>query len=106
MYESGFYKQQEGAAMGSPVSAVIPNLYMETFQKQALQSCNPEQKPRVLKGYVVDTFVVVNGTYVDNLLNSQQDSIHFTIETRKDNKIAFLDMLVHRDPNGHLYTSI
>ena len=37
-YNGSIYKQQEGAAMGSPVSAVTPNLYMEAFEEQAIES--------------------------------------------------------------------
>ena len=29
-----FYEQVEGAAMGSPLSPVLANLYMEAFEKQ------------------------------------------------------------------------
>ena len=57
-YNGSFYEQQEGAAMGSPVSAVIANLYMEVFEEQALQSCDPQLRPRVWKRYVDDTFVI------------------------------------------------
>ena len=35
-YNGSIYKQLEGAAMGSPVSAVIANLYMESFEQQAM----------------------------------------------------------------------
>ena len=31
-----FYEQRQGAAMGSPVSAVVANLYMEFFEELAL----------------------------------------------------------------------
>ena len=33
-YNGSIYEQQEGAAMGSPVSAVIANLYMERLQNK------------------------------------------------------------------------
>ena len=33
-----FYEQRQGAAMGSPVSAVVANLYMEFFEELALES--------------------------------------------------------------------
>ena len=36
-YNGSIYEQREGAAMGSPVSAVIANLYMETFEEQAIE---------------------------------------------------------------------
>ena len=33
-----FYEQVEGAAMGSPISQIVANLYMENFEMRALQS--------------------------------------------------------------------
>lgn len=44
-FEGKFYEQKEGAAMGSPVSAVIANLYMEHFEHRALESA--PQAPRL-----------------------------------------------------------
>ena len=37
-YRGDFYEQQVGAAMGSPVSAVVANLYMEFFEELALRA--------------------------------------------------------------------
>ena len=31
-YQGVFYEQKEGAAMGSPVSAVVANMYVEFFE--------------------------------------------------------------------------
>ena len=39
-------------------------------------------------------------------LNNQQPTIHFTMETEKDNSIPFLDTSVIRDSNGLLTTSV
>ena len=36
LYNGSIYEQKDGAAMGSPVSAVIANLYMESFEQQAI----------------------------------------------------------------------
>ena len=33
-----FYEQVKGAAMGSPLSPVVANLYMEAFEKQTLEA--------------------------------------------------------------------
>jgi len=38
LYEESFYEQTEGAAMGSSLSLVIANLYMEHIEQLALQS--------------------------------------------------------------------
>ena len=108
-YNGSFYEQQEGAAMGSPVSVVIANLYMEVFEEQALQSCDPQLRPRVWKRCVDDTFVISTRASVDGLqahLNNQQPTIRFTMEAEKDGKIALPDTLVHRESDGRLTTTV
>ena len=41
-YNNTFYKQRIGAAMGSPVSPIVANLYMESFEEEALSTArNP-----------------------------------------------------------------
>ena len=39
-------------------------------------------------------------------MNNQQPSIRFTIETENNNKLAFLDIAVSREPDGRLTTSV
>ena len=92
--------------MGSPVSAVI-YLYMESFEEQAITTSSHE--PRIWKRYVDDTFTILDRENVDDFLqhlNNQQPSIRFTMETEKDNKLAFLDTAVLREPDGRLTTSV
>ena len=106
-YNESIYEQREGAAMGSPVSAVILNLYMETFEEQAIESA--PSKPKIWKRYVDDTFTNLDRDRVDSFLQhltSQQPTIRFTMETENDNKIAFLDASVSREPDGRLTTSV
>ena len=42
-FQSKFYEQVEGTTMGSPVSPVIANLYMEHFEGEALRSVSHPQ---------------------------------------------------------------
>ena len=35
-----FYEQQEGAAIGSPMSPIVANLYMEQFENQAINTAS------------------------------------------------------------------
>ncbi|KAL9965123.1 hypothetical protein ACROYT_G028877 [Oculina patagonica] len=106
-YNGSIYEQREGAAMGSPVSAVVANLYMESFEEQAITSSS--YKPKIWKRYADDTFTILDRGSVDSFLqhlNNQQPSIRFTMETENDCKIAFLDTTVSREPDGRLTTSV
>ncbi|XP_022111650.1 uncharacterized protein LOC110990874, partial [Acanthaster planci] len=109
LYDGAYYEQTDGAAMGSPVSAVIANLYMESFEEEALQSCPPDCRPTLWKQYVDDTFVIApwdQASRLLNHLNSLKPGIQFTIENEQDNSIAFLDTMVHREPDRSLTSTV
>ena len=38
IFQGRFFEQTEGAAMGSPLSPIIANIYMDTFEKQAIST--------------------------------------------------------------------
>ena len=99
---SDIYRQEEGLAMGSPLSPVLANIYMEYFEEMALGSTS--LKPSMWLGYVDDTFILwPHQEHVQILLdhvNSNRPSIQFTMEKEQDNKLPFLDVLVTRTEQG------
>ena len=106
-YNGSTYEQRDGAAMGSPVSAVIANLYVEIFEEQEIKTA--PCTPKIWKRYVDDTFTILDRDKVDDFLqhlNSQQPSIRFAMETENNSKIAFLDTSVCREPDGRLANSV
>ena len=54
LHKGQYYLQVHGAAMGSPVSPIVCNLYMENFEQIALEKA--ENPPRWWKRYVDDTY--------------------------------------------------
>ena len=42
-FQGQFYEQVEGAAMGSPVSPIVANLYMEYLEQKALSTASTPQ---------------------------------------------------------------
>ena len=76
-YNGSIYEQKDGAAMGSHVSAVIANLYMEEFEEQAIATAT--YKPKIWKRYVDDTFTVLDKDYVDGFFTtSKQSTAHYS----------------------------
>ena len=108
-FGESFFKQREGAAMGSPLSPVIANIFMESLEERALNTAL--LKPNMWLRYVDDTFVTwAHGDAAlesfHQHLNQQNPSIQFTIEEEKDNQLPFLDVLVSRVEDNQLRTAV
>ena len=108
MFQGQFYQQMEGAAMGSPLSPIIANIFMEHFEKQALESA--PHPPSLWRRFVDDTFVILETTYKEEFfhhLNSLDSHIKFTADnTRDDGSIPFLDTLIKPNNDGILQTKV
>jgi hypothetical protein len=96
-YGGQFYEQTDGVAMGSSLSPVIANFFMEDFEAKAIQLAT--NKSSCWFQYV-DTFIIwPHGT--DKLrkflthLNSIIKNIQFAMETEEDNHLLFLDIDIH-----------
>jgi hypothetical protein len=95
--DNKFFQQKGGMAMGSSVSPIVSNIFMENFEQFALDSA--QHKPLLWLRYVDDTFVSWphGPEQLQNFLsdlNTLRPSIQFTMEIESDNAIPFLDVLV------------
>ena len=101
-FKDDFYEQKDGTAMGSPMSPVIANIFMEDFEQTAITTA--DLSPKLWLRYVDDTFVLwQHGTeHLDEFLkhpNGLHHRIQFTMEKENNQKIPFLDVLVERREN-------
>ena len=86
--------------MGSPISSVVANLFMEVFENEAIEKA--ERKgiaPRSSDRNVDDVFAIIERRKVGSLLqhlNEQDPDIRFTTEEEQEGLLPFLDVLVTR----------
>ena len=107
VYNGDFYQQTNGAAMGSPVSPLVANIYIESFENKALASA--PHPPLIWLRYGDDTFVQIQEDYILEFtehINSQDHNIKFTSEPKLDGCLAFLDVKVHVKDDGSTKTVI
>ena len=100
------YVQHKGLAMGSPLSAVLASLYMETLEADHYirimgRNCTWYR-------YVDDVLVVVpNKTNIENklrMLNNVQSDIQFTVEEERDHMLPFLDTVIRKTGQGEKFS--
>ena len=107
-FQGQFYEQVEGAAMGSPVSPIVANLYMEYLEQKALSTA--PHPHRFWGRYVDDTFVIHKEANKQSFLqhiNSVDPAIRFTVEDNKeDGSIPFLDTIVKPEADGSLSITV
>ena len=107
-FQGRFYQQTEGAAMGSPISPIVANLFMEDLEFQAIQTSSTP--PALWKRFVDDTFTIIKkedkNSFLEHL-NSIHQNIKFTCEeVRDDGSMPFLDILTTPKEDGSLSTSV
>ena len=69
--------------MGSPISLIVANLYMENFEMRALQSSpNP---PSLWKRFVDDTFVIMKKAHKEEFL-THINSVDSTSSSQQKNQ--------------------
>ena len=107
-FKVGYYEWTDRAAMGSPISPIVANLFMEDLEVQAIMTS--PSPPVLWKRFVDDTFTIIKKQHKNNFLehlNSINPSIKFSSEeTGPDGSMPFLDILITPKEDGSLQTSV
>ena len=104
-FRGKIYRQQFGTAMGSPVSPIAANIFMEALEQEAIATAPMECRPKLWLRYVDDILEVINKNAVPQLTEyinqvDKSESIKFTYEQEKDGCIPFLDTLIVKKSDG------
>ena len=102
-FNGKFYDQKDGVAMGSPLSPLFANIFMDEFEHKHMDKLK-ELGVATWMRYVDDIFSLIRDrTCLENILkfiNEQHPNIKFATEGEIDNRIPFLDTCVTRKSNG------
>ena len=105
VFKGVFYTQKHGGAIGSPISPVVSDIYVENFERKAMVSF-AGIPPRVWWRYVDDTFVIIKELIRESFfshINTVDKYLQFTEEPMSDTRtIPFLDTLVSAGEDNSL----
>ena len=88
--------QIDGLAIGASSSGFAAEIFMTRLEIKAINTFI--EPPKLWRRYVDDTFAKLKKIYVNSFLqhlNNQHPRLKFTTEMQEDNKLAFLENLVH-----------
>ena len=106
-FDGRTYQQTDGVCMGSPLGPVLANVFMVHLEETIVPTLQ-EHMP-TWRRYVDDTFTIVKKGKRDEViaaLNSFHPNIKFTHEVEEEQQIAFLDVLLTKEENGMVQTSV
>ena len=99
-FNGSIYKQITGLSMGSPISPLIANIFLNKFETSILNNCPVNFKPQFYKRYLDDTFLLFKDEQQSkqffNYINSKHNNIKFTFEGESEQCLPFLDVFVKR----------
>ena len=102
IFNSKFYNQTDGVAMGSPLAPALANIFMGFHESKWLNEYNLN-KPKFYLRYVDDILAAFDNEQDSlNFLNNRHPNIKFTIEKQNNHFIAFLDVFISGINNQNL----
>ncbi|OXA38612.1 hypothetical protein Fcan01_26646 [Folsomia candida] len=99
-WRTKLYKQLEGSPMGSPISPIFAELFMQFLKEQIVKN---NKNIKFWRRFVDDIFSIIQARkakQILKLLNEFHPSIQFTIEYEQNDSLPFLDVMVYKKENG------
>ena len=82
-FNSQFYQQTDGVAMGSPASSTSAEIYMEAYERSAITTIL--HPPKVWKQFFDDIYSILKHTHGENFfhhINNLHQNIKFSMEEK------------------------
>ena len=101
-FNSQFYQQTDGVAMGGPASSTTAEIYMQAYERTAITTAL--HPPKVWERFVDDVYSILKRTHLENFfhhIKNLDENIKFTMEEESNEELKFLDTLLKRN-NGEI----
>ena len=88
-FNSQFYQQTDGVAMGGPASSTTAEIYMQAHESTAISTAL--HPPKVWERFVDDVYSIVKRTQLENFfhhINNLHQNIKFTMEEESNGELA------------------
>lgn len=101
-FNNKVYTQKEGLAMGSPLSGLLANIFINNIEKAIVRNVNDIDNEATWNRYVDDVLISYNSMKIKaeeikQIANSINNNIQFTEELEKDNVLNYLDLKLERN---------
>jgi len=109
-FNNKYYKSTKGLAMGSPMSPILAEIYMNHFETKLLKNSKHKDKIKFWNRYVDDILLIWTGTerQLDKFIieiNNINDDIKFT-EEKGNKEINYLDLKIKINQLNKLHFEI
>ena len=97
--------QTDGLAMGAPSSGIISEVFLQQAEHSHLPSLVHKHKLVNYFRYVDDVLLIYDVLHTDihtilKYFNLLHPNLQFTTETEHDNKLNYLDLIIHKTPTS------
>lgn len=98
-FNNKIYLQKDGLAMGSPLSAIMSEIFLQNIEKSNIPEILTKHNIKTYFRYVDDTFLICNKHKTEELLqdfNNIHNKLTYTMEKENNGTINFLDLNISR----------
>ena len=106
-FDGNIYIQNDVVTMGSPLGLFLVNIFIIELERLVIPTLIDKMKCWIR--YFDDVLCYIKTDSIDyvlKMLNGFHRNIQFTYEVETDSKISFLDVLVIRDSNNNINTTV
>ncbi|PSN47869.1 hypothetical protein C0J52_01233 [Blattella germanica] len=101
-YDNNFYLQKDGLPMGSPLSSIVSEIFLQNLENKYIESLKQKLNIVFYGRYVDDILIIYNNVKNQNkknlkCFNNLHNKINFTLESEQKNTINYLDLKVIRN---------